>query len=429
MGDTALAEAPTGPALGDAGRDALVLEMIRLHADGLLRLARRNSLNDADAQDAYQRGLEIFLNHAHRLDPARADKWLRTVVKHEAMAVRRTRQRDLAALEVDFDLLEARTTASPEDRVLAVEHVARSAEALRRLKPQEVRALWLRAQGNSYDEIQELTGWTRTKVNRCLYEGRRSFLERYAGIESGAECERWAPLLSAMVDGEASPEEVLELRPHLRSCGTCRAAVRELHRAAAPLAGVFPLGVVTLTADAAEPAGQVFLRVYETVTAWLGERAASSAVRAQLLVDAVGASASKMTAVAAASAAVAGGGAVAIQQAAPDPGRTAQVQPVGRAVDASGSVKELAIDREVARRLADERAAAARRAAARERRREQQAAQAARAAAAAAPKPAAQAPAAPATQTPARSAPAPAPSPSPAPSAAPAPAAAELGLE
>jgi hypothetical protein len=42
-----------------------------------------------------------------------------------------------------------------------------------------------------------------TKTNRCLAEGRRSFLERYARIESGGECERLAPLLSAFVDGEA----------------------------------------------------------------------------------------------------------------------------------------------------------------------------------------------------------------------------------
>jgi RNA polymerase sigma factor (sigma-70 family) len=435
MGDTALAEAPTGPALDDAGRDALVLEMIRLHADGLLRLARRHSLNDADAQDAYQRGLEIFLRHAHRLDPERAASWLRTVVKHEAMAVRRTRQRDLAALEVDFDLLEARTTASPEDRALTVEHVARSAEALHRLKPQEVRALWLRAQGNSYDEIQELTGWTRTKVNRCLYEGRQSFLKRYAGIESGAECERWAPLLSALVDGEATPEQLLELRPHLRACGSCRGTLRELQRSSASLAGVFPLGVVTLTTDAAEPAGQLFVRVYETVTAWLGERAAATFVRAQLLVDAVSASAGKATAVAAASAAVAGGGAVAIQQVAPEPQRAAQVAPVGRAIDASGSVRELAIDREVSRRLADERRAAARRAVARERRRAAQAARTPSPAGAAttttagtgaslAPGPtpaAAPAPAAAPKRTPAAAA--------PAPRTAPAPAAAELGLE
>ncbi|MEN3280716.1 MAG: hypothetical protein V7607_1856, partial [Solirubrobacteraceae bacterium] len=70
-----------------------------------------------------------------------------------------------------------------------------------------------------------------TKVNRCLAEGRKSFLERYAGIESGRECERLAPALSAFVDGEGDPAQVVDLRTHLRQCLACRAAVRGLHDA------------------------------------------------------------------------------------------------------------------------------------------------------------------------------------------------------
>ena len=202
----------------------MVVAMVQTHADGLLRLARRHSICADDAHDAYQRGLEIFLRHASRLDPERAPSWLRTVVKHEAMAVRRMRQRDLGPSELVADAIEERNAPSPEERAVGSEHVDRAAEALKRCKPQEVRALWLQAEGNSYDEIQEITGWTRTKVNRCLYEGRRAFLARYAGIEAGDECGRWAPLLSALVDGEATTDELVALRPHLRNCGACRSA-------------------------------------------------------------------------------------------------------------------------------------------------------------------------------------------------------------
>ena len=274
------------------------------------------------------------------------------------MAVRRSRLREVGPVETDFDQLEATTTPSPEDQAIGFEHVARSAEALQRLKPQEVRALWLRAQGNSYEEIQQQTGWTRTKVNRCLYEGRRSFLARYAGIESGEECRRWEPSLSALVDGEASVEELLELRPHLKRCGSCRASVRELHRTSVPLTVVFPVGVVLLASDHAEPASHVFLKIYETTSTWLSERAASSFVRGQLFVEAVAGSAVKSTAVAASAAAVAGGGAVAIQQVA-EPvegaGRAAAVAAVGRAVvpgEARGSVHTIAV-----RHVADHRRA------------------------------------------------------------------------
>ncbi|MEA2442513.1 MAG: hypothetical protein QOH76_3937, partial [Thermoleophilaceae bacterium] len=65
------------------------------------------------------------------------------------------------------------------------------------------------------------------KVNRCLTEGRRSFLRRVEGIEAGAECERLAPLLSALADGEATAKDMAALRPHLRTCLSCRAALRD----------------------------------------------------------------------------------------------------------------------------------------------------------------------------------------------------------
>ena len=145
---------PIGREATQAELDALVIDVVQRHAASLLRLSRRHSLCADDAEDAYQRGLEIFIKHAPRLDPERAPGWLRTVIKHEAMAVRRTRQRDLASSEIDFDPIENDRGASPEERALGFEQVAQSAEALQRLKPQEVRALWLRAQGNSYDEIQ-----------------------------------------------------------------------------------------------------------------------------------------------------------------------------------------------------------------------------------------------------------------------------------
>src|SRR5215211_92189 len=167
-----------------AGRDdqqrgeELVLRLVGSQADSLLRVARRYSLCADDARDAYQRGLEILMRHAARLDPDRAAGWLHTVVKREALAINRSRRRMLGSSELDLDALEARTSASPEERVMASDRVARSAEALHGLKPQEVRALWLKALGHSYEQICEATGWTYTKVNRCLAEGRKSLLSR-----------------------------------------------------------------------------------------------------------------------------------------------------------------------------------------------------------------------------------------------------------
>jgi RNA polymerase sigma factor (sigma-70 family) len=148
-----------------AGRE-LVLAVIGAHAGSLLAVARRHSLCADDAHDAYQRALEIFLRRADSVDPAAAPAWLRTVVKHEAMAVRAARRRIVGPAEVDMDRAEARDLLPADERAAACERDAHSAEALARLKPHEVRALVLKARGYSYREIGEITGWTYTKVNR-----------------------------------------------------------------------------------------------------------------------------------------------------------------------------------------------------------------------------------------------------------------------
>jgi RNA polymerase sigma factor (sigma-70 family) len=294
---------------GQADRERaeeLVLRLVGSQADSLLRVARRYSLCADDAHDAYQRALEILMRNAARLDPDRAAGWLHTVVKHEALAINRSRRRIVGSSEPDLDALEARTSASPEERVIASDRVARSAEALHGLKPQEVRALWLKALGHSYEQICEATGWSYTKVNRCLAEGRKSFLERYAGIESGRECERLAPALSAFVDGEGDAARTVELRTHLRQCLACRAAVRGLHDASRPLTVVFPAAGLVVAGGGAEQTSGLFVRVYETLSMHLHERAANSFLRAQAIVDTV--TAGKMAAAAASAAALAGGG-------------------------------------------------------------------------------------------------------------------------
>ncbi|MEA2180383.1 MAG: hypothetical protein QOG77_3680 [Solirubrobacteraceae bacterium] len=289
--------------------ERLVLQLIAAHADSLLRVARRYSVCADDAQDAYQRGLEILIRHSARLDAERAGGWLHTVVKHEALAINRSRRQILGGEEVDLDAIEIRTAPSPEERVIGFERVARSAEALQRLKPQEVRALWLKAMGNSYQEICETTGWSYTKVNRCLAEGRKSFLARYAGIETGEECKRWAPTLSAMVDGEASAAQLVELRPHLRNCAGCRALVRELRGSNAPLVALFPLGGLAAVGGEQGWIGVsgVVERLWHALWGDLSERAATTAFRAQHVVETV--ASGKAVATAATVVALAGGGA------------------------------------------------------------------------------------------------------------------------
>ena len=93
---------------------ARVAAMVHRHGDALLRVAQRYSLCADDAHDALQRGLEIYLRRLDRVDPATELAWLKVVVKHEAMAVRRARADFVSVEEVDFDLREADVRPIPE---------------------------------------------------------------------------------------------------------------------------------------------------------------------------------------------------------------------------------------------------------------------------------------------------------------------------
>lgn len=146
-----------------------------------------------------------------------------------------------------------------------------------------------------------------TKVNRCLSEGRRSFLQRYAEIESGAECERWLPVISAVVDGEATPAQMVEVRPHLRNCPGCRSTLRALHESSEPLSVILPIPfVVVATPNAGEHVSNVLIRLYEMVAGGIHDRAAATLIKTQQVVEAT--AAGKAAAIAGAAAAVAGGG-------------------------------------------------------------------------------------------------------------------------
>ncbi len=279
-----------------------VVEIVREHAPGLLALARKHSLCADDAHDAYQRALEILLKRIDTLEAETTVSWLRTVVKHEAYAVRAQRQALVAREEPELDGAAA---ALPDDdeRILRFDRLTRAAEALQRLKPHEVQAMLLKAEGHSYEEICSMTGWSYTKLNRCLSEGRRAFRDRYVTIETGEECARWASLLSAVADGEATAEDLLALRPHLRACPACRATLRAYHDAPSEAAALLPLGLVLAPAAAAVAHGPrlpgFLTRAHEVVLS-------VSPAKMQAAVDA--AWSGKAAALAASTVALAGGG-------------------------------------------------------------------------------------------------------------------------
>jgi RNA polymerase sigma factor (sigma-70 family) len=208
--------------------EEVAVAIVARHGAKVLATARRYAATPEDAEDAYQRGLEILLTKAPTTDEGELLPWLRTVVKHEAFALRRQRERQ-SPITDDGQLGDRPTPAAiTHDQTERREWLRHAAEALHQLKPQEIRALQLKALGYSYREICQLTDWTYTKVNRCLTEGRRALARRLAAIEGGSECTKLAPFLVVRADGGTPADELAVLHRHLKTCLECRARLRSL---------------------------------------------------------------------------------------------------------------------------------------------------------------------------------------------------------
>ena len=147
----------------------MALALLAREGSAFVRTARRFSLCADDADDAVQRATLILLTKAPEHPPPRLAAWMHVVTRREALAVRRERERLLGG---EVPEAVASPVPCPAEQAERREHSRARAGDLARLKPAERRALVLRGQGYSYREICALTGWTYTKVNRCLSEGR-----------------------------------------------------------------------------------------------------------------------------------------------------------------------------------------------------------------------------------------------------------------
>lgn len=233
-------------------------------------MARRYSSSAADAEDAYQRALEKLFSVAPEIDTKDLLlSWLLTVVRNEALMIGRSQSR-LVAVPYD-ELAESWSDdgTTPEDRAIDRQELEEGREALLRINPEQARCLLLRAEGLTYDEIAEATGFSYAKVHRALTEGRRMYRGLLGRIESGAECRRVAPLISLLVDDEIGETDRTDIELHLKNCANCRATRREFTLAPQQLASAFPV------AAALSKSGGLLQQVFDHVqsaAAWVNER-------------------------------------------------------------------------------------------------------------------------------------------------------------
>jgi RNA polymerase sigma factor (sigma-70 family) len=248
--------------------------MIARYGNALLANARRHSANAADADDAYQRALEILLTKAPEgSSEEQLVAWLHTVVRNEALQIHR-KQRNI--VDGAFDEISdawVREVSPPDEELVDRERLAHGREALAKLKPDQTRCLLLRADGLDYPEICAITGFSYAKVNRCLSEGRRSFRDRVERIDSGVECRQIDGVLSMIADGEAPAAVRIDADAHLKNCLHCQSTLRAYAAAPDRALGVLPLGLI---AAGAEPAWMHrFAQPFESAFAWFQEKLAA----------------------------------------------------------------------------------------------------------------------------------------------------------
>ena len=163
---------PTGRSDPDASTRRIAEDLYRNHRHFLLAIATRNSADQLDAEEALQDAFLIFLD---RFDPETRTPplaWLTLTLKRHCWAIyRRKRSAPDTPQTNTLDTMPDQT-ASPEEAAEAAELLARHRKLIRLLRPNERRALGLLALGFSYHEIMRVTGWTYTKVNRSIRDGR-----------------------------------------------------------------------------------------------------------------------------------------------------------------------------------------------------------------------------------------------------------------
>lgn len=176
-------------------RNSRILGEVLERSHPLLRhQAAKHAQLEADIEEALQSSYLLFIE---RFNPRyRPLPWLQTTIKREAWRIARRawRRRELSITAVPrsdgrgtVDLSDGFLDHDSDPAETAEEHELHAGRrgALMELKPDERSALILLGLGYSYAEIGQLRGWTHTKVNRCLSEGRGSLRARQDAERDG----------------------------------------------------------------------------------------------------------------------------------------------------------------------------------------------------------------------------------------------------
>lgn len=165
---------------------ALAAHLYATHHRRLLAIGKRNSSSTEDAEEALHDSFILFINHFDPESGAPPLAWLTLTLKRRCWATYRRQQHlqrqqplptdDTPSSDATNELLDP--SRLPDELAVASANLSEARERIKQLKEDERRALGLLAIGYSYREICDITGWTYTKVNRCISEGRTALRDK-----------------------------------------------------------------------------------------------------------------------------------------------------------------------------------------------------------------------------------------------------------
>jgi RNA polymerase sigma factor (sigma-70 family) len=159
---------------------ALAAHLYATHHRRLLAIGKRNSSSTEDAEEALHDAFILFIDHFDPDAGAPPLAWLTLTLKRRCWATYRRQHLlqqqqplpsdDTTSSDATNELLDP--SRLPDELAVAAANLSEARDKIKQLKDDERRALGLLAIGYSYREICQITGWTYTKVNRCISEGR-----------------------------------------------------------------------------------------------------------------------------------------------------------------------------------------------------------------------------------------------------------------
>jgi len=251
--DTSLGLASPSPGEDEATTRRRLCLGAMAGAPGLLRYAARFAPSLEDAEDAYQRAMEIALTKGPLVDQQEFIAWLHVVLRNEATSLARKRTREAPA-EAEVVAAAVDRTHEGRDEPAAVmewkERYRTLQDAMTSLSEAERICLLLRTAGVSRAEIRGMTGYTERKVERSIVRGRERLNEWHHSMAAGEKCVKMREALERTGDEEATPGERRQVSRHVRHCAHCRATLRARRQSNAGLLVLVPVAIIATTAVA-----------------------------------------------------------------------------------------------------------------------------------------------------------------------------------